>query len=333
MADTRFDVLGIGNAIVDIIARAEEDFLVREKLVKGSMRLIDAAEAERLYGAMAPAIETSGGSAGNTVAGVASLGGRAAFFGKVANDQLGQIYRHDMHAQGVHFQTAPEIGGPPTARSMIVVTPDGERTMNTYLGACLDLSPEDVDAGVVRDSAILYMEGYLYDPPKAKEAFRAAAGIAHKAGRKVSLTLSDSFCVDRYRAEFLGMIRDHTIDILLANDSEAKSLYETSSLDAAIRQLGKDCKLAAVTVGSEGCYVVDGASIDKVPAHPVEEVVDLTGAGDLFAAGFLYGVARGMTLTDAAGLGSLAAASVIGHVGPRPAVSLQDLARRLGHRV
>lgn len=333
MRTTRFDLLGMGNAIVDIIARAEEDFLLREGLVKGSMRLIDAAEAERLYGAMTAAIEASGGSAGNTIAGVASLGGKAAFFGKVANDQLGQIYRHDMHAQGVHFATAPNAGGPPTARSIIVVTPDGERTMNTYLGACLDLSPEDVEANVVRDAAIVYMEGYLYDPPKAKEAFRTAAGIAHKAGRKVSLTLSDAFCVDRYRAEFLGMIRDHTVDILLANDSEAKSLYETSSLDAAIQQLGKDCRLAAVTVGAEGCYVVNSSSIEKVPAHPVEEVVDLTGAGDLFAAGFLYGVARNMKLTEAASLGSLMAASVIGRLGPRPAVSLKDLAESRAYAI
>lgn len=328
MTDLRFDLLGIGNAIVDVIARAEEDFLVREKLVKGSMRLIDANEAERLYGAMAPAIETSGGSAGNTVAGIASLGGKAAFIGKLAADQLGQIYRHDMRAQGVDFQTPAQNGGPPTARCMIIVTPDGERTMNTYLGACLELMPADIDAKTVEAAEITYMEAYLYDPPQAKEAFRVAAAIAHRAGRKVSLTLSDSFCVDRYRSEFLAMIKDGTIDILLANEHELKSLYETSSLAAGLEALGHDCRLAAVTLGAKGCAVLSKGKIEEIPAFPVAEVVDLTGAGDLFAAGFLFGIARKMPNRAAARLGAIAAAAVIGHIGPRPAGSLKELAER-----
>jgi sugar/nucleoside kinase (ribokinase family) len=330
MADPEFDVLGIGNAIVDIIARTEDDFLVREGLSKGSMHLIDAARAETLYGHMGPAIEASGGSAGNTAAGVASLGGKAAFIGKVADDSLGKVYRHDMAATGVHFATAPLIGGAPTARSMILITPDGERTMNTYLGACQALSPADIDSDVVGRAAITYLEGYLWDPPEAKKAFRRAAEVAHAAGRRVSITLSDAFCVDRYRAEFLDLIRSHTVDILLANDSELKSLYETADLDTAVALLRRDCRLSAVTVGSDGALVVTPDGVEAVPATPVETVADLTGAGDLFAAGFLYGIARKMTLGDAGRLGCLAASEVIGHVGPRPARSLRDLANEAG---
>ncbi|MCW5696993.1 MAG: adenosine kinase [Bauldia sp.] len=331
MAELRFDVLGIGNAIVDVLARADDDLLVRERLAKGSMRLIDAAEAERIYGALGPAVESSGGSAGNTVAGVASLGGRGAFIGKVADDQLGAIYRHDMRALGVTFDTPPLAdAGVPTARSMILVTPDGERTMNTYLGAAQALGPEDIDEGVVAASAITFLEGYLWDPPRAKDAFRRAATLAHAAGRRVALTLSDSFCVDRYRAEFLDLIRSRTVDILLANVGELRSLYETAHLPTALAALQADAPLAAVTSGEDGSYVVTPGRIDHVAVDPVETVVDATGAGDLYAAGFLLGLARGIPLTDAARLGSLAAAEVISHMGARPATPLKQLAAEAG---
>jgi sugar/nucleoside kinase (ribokinase family) len=315
------------------MARVEDDFLVSEKLSKGTMHLIDAPRAETLHRAIPGAVERSGGSAGNTAAGVASLGGRAAFIGKVADDALGRLYRADMHETGVHFATAPLASGAPTARSMILITADGERTMNTYLGACQMLGPDDIDETVVRGSAITYLEGYLWDPPEAKKAFRRAATIAHAAGRRVSITLSDAFCVDRYRQEFLELIRSRTVDILFANDLELKSLYETANLETAVSLLRKDCALAAVTTGADGALVVQPDSVDSVPATPVETVVDLTGAGDLFSSGFLYGVARGMALTDSARLGTLAAAEVIGHIGPRPAVSLRGLAQQEGFPV
>jgi sugar/nucleoside kinase (ribokinase family) len=333
MPETAYDVLGIGNAIVDVMARIEDDFLIAEKLAKGTMHLIDATRAETLHKVIPFAIERSGGSAGNTAAGVASLGGRAAFIGKVADDELGQLYRSDMHKTGVAFDTSPLSSGAPTARSMILITPDGERTMNTYLGACQMLGPDDIDAAVVRAAAITYLEGYLWDPPEAKKAFRRAASIAHDAGRKVSITLSDAFCVDRYRAEFLELINSRTVDILFANDLELKSLYETSSLEAAVAALRRDCALAAVTTGADGALVVTPEEVSVVSASPVTTVADLTGAGDLFAAGFLYGVAGGISLTDAARLGALAAAEVIGHIGPRPAVPLLDLARREGFAI
>ncbi len=330
MAEPAFDVLGIGNAIVDVMARVDDDFVVAERLAKGTMHLIDGERAETLHRAIPDAIERSGGSAGNTAAGVASLGGRAAFIGKVADDPLGHLYRSDMHATGVAFETAPLPHGAPTARSMILITPDGERTMNTYLGACQMLTPDDIDAATVSAAAITYLEGYLWDPPLAKEAFRRAAAIAHAAERKVSLTLSDAFCVDRFRAEFLDLIRGGTIDILFANDLELKSLYTTSSLEAAVAAIKDDCALTAVTVGGDGALVVTAAGVEAVAATPVDEVVDLTGAGDLFASGFLYGVARGFTLADSARLGTMAAAEVIAHIGPRPAEPLAALATRAG---
>jgi len=330
MPETRYDVLAIGNAIVDIMAHAEDDFLVDQGLTRGSMRLIDANEADRLYDLMGPAIETSGGCAGNTAAGVASFGGNAAFIGKVADDQFGKLYTHDMRAIGVAFGTGPLAGGAPTARSMILVSPDGERTMNTYLGACQNLTSADIDRDTVAAAAIVYLEGYLWDPPQAKDAFRCAAEFAHEAGRQVSLTLSDSFCVDRFREEFLGLIRDRTVDILFANESEVRSLYQTADFETGVHALQKDCRIAAVTMGAEGALVVTHDGVRRVSATPVETVVDTTGAGDLFAAGFLFAHARGMSLTDAARLGTVAAAEVIGHVGARPAVSLADLARQSG---
>jgi sugar/nucleoside kinase (ribokinase family) len=330
MSALKFDVLAIGNAIVDVMARTEEDFLVAEKLSKGTMHLIDGERAETLHSRMNGAIERSGGSAGNTAAGIASLGGRAAFIGKVADDPLGQVYRNDMQEVGVYFATEPLLQGDPTARSMILITPDGERTMNTHLGACQALGPGDIDPATVTAAAITYLEGYLWDPPEAKKAFRRAAEISHGAGRQVSITLSDAFCVDRYRAEFLDLMRTKTVDIVFANDSELKSLYETSDLDTAVKAMREDCALAAVTVGADGALVVEPGGVTAVPATPVAEVVDLTGAGDLFASGFLLGVARAMPLKDAARLGTMAAAEVIGHIGPRPQTPLSIVAEKAG---
>jgi len=330
MTDAKFEVLGIGNAIVDVIAKAEDDFIVREKLIKGSMRLIETSEAERLYGLMGQAIQTSGGCAGNTAAGVASFGGRAAFIGKVADDALGQVYRHDMRALGIHFPTQPLIDSYPTARSMILITPDGERTMNTYLGASQQLSPSDIDQATVAAARITYLEGYLWDPPLAKDAFRKAAAIAHEASRQVALTLSDSFCVDRYREEFFGLIRDGSVDIIFANSAEVHSLYQTADFDTALKQLREDARLAAVTAGGDGAFVVSRDAIELVPAHPVESLVDTTGAGDLFAAGFLYALARRLPHATCAAFGHLAAAEVISHIGPRPAVSLSEMAEQAG---
>ena len=331
MSAPRFDVLGIGNAIVDIIARTEDDFILREGLAKGSMRLIDSAEAERLYGHMPQAIEMSGGCAGNTAAGVASFGGRAAFIGKVADDHLGGVYAHDIRAMGIHFGTAPLGAGiAPTARSMILVTPDGERTMNTYLGACQHLTEADIDAEVVAATAITYLEGYLWDPPEAKKAFRRAAEIAHANGREVAITLSDSFCVDRYRAEFLELIRSKTVDIVFANVAEVKALYETADFGTAIAALRQDAKLAAVTMSEKGSIVVTADQAVAVPAHPVETVFDTTGAGDLYAAGFLFGYSQGFELAMAAQFGGLAAAEIISHLGARPQVALRGFAEQAG---
>jgi sugar/nucleoside kinase (ribokinase family) len=328
-----FDVLAIGNAIVDILARTEDSFLVEIGVSKGMMRLIDAAEADRLYARMGPAIEASGGSAGNTAAGVASFGGRAAYIGKVADDAFGRIFRHDIGALGVHFGTAALNGvggGAPTARSMILITPDGERTMNTFLGACTRLGEADIDPDVVAAAEITYLEGYLWDPPEAKKAFRRAAAIAHAAGRKVAITLSDSFCVDRWRAEFLDLMRSRTVDIVFANKEEIKALYTTSDLDSAVAAIRADCSLAAVTLGSEGALAATADVAVRVPAYPVETVADLTGAGDQFAAGFLLGLTRELGLADAARLGCLAGAEVIAHIGPRPQVSLRALAEANG---
>ena len=330
MAAAKLDVLTIGNAIVDVLAHTEEDFLVREKLVKGSMRLIDGAEADRLYDHMGAAQLISGGCAGNTAAGVASFGGRAGFIGKVADDELGHFYRHDMMALGIAFPTAPLTDGTPTARSMILITPDGERTMNTYLAACQELTPADIDRKTVESAAITYLEGYLWDPPKAKEAFRIAAGIAHGAGRKVAITLSDSFCVDRFRDEFIELMRSGTLDIVFANRHEALSLYQTSDFETAVECLARDIPLAVVTMSEAGSMAVAGGNRVMIPAALVDRLVDLTGAGDQYAAGFLYGLAHGFPHEVCGRLGSLAAAEVISHVGARPVNSLRQLAGQAG---
>jgi sugar/nucleoside kinase (ribokinase family) len=327
---TTYDVLTIGNAIVDIIARTEDDFLGANNIIKGAMNLIDAERAELLYARMGPAIETSGGSAGNTAAGVANLGGRAAYFGKVSKDHLGGVFRHDMTAQGVAFNTEALHGNPPTARSMIFVTPDGERSMNTYLGACVELKPADIDEDMVAASKITYFEGYLWDPPLAKDAIRLAAKIAHKHGRKVAMTLSDSFCVDRYRDEFLELMRSGTVDIVFANEHELKALYQTSDFDTALSALRNDCELAAVTLSEKGSVIVRGQETVTVAPVAVDTVVDTTGAGDLYAAGVLFGMTQGYNLARCGELGSLAAAIVISQIGPRPQVNLRDAAQERG---
>ncbi len=330
MAAPRYDVLGIGNAIVDVIARAEDDFLVAHGMHKGTMALIDQARAEKIYQAMGPAVESSGGSAANTIVGVASFGGRAAFVGKVKDDELGRAFAHDIRSARVAFDSTPAGDGPSTARCYIMVTPDGERTMNTFLGAAQDLQPADIDEAKVASAALTYLEGYLWDPPQAKEAFVKAAAVAHKAGRRVALTLSDAFCVDRYRAEFLALIRKGTVDIIFANEHELHSLYETADFDTAVKALRADAKLAVVTRSEKGCVVVTRKTVEAVQAMPIERVVDVTGAGDLFAAGFLVGLARGKDNRTAARLGALAAAEVIQHIGARPAVSLKALAAENG---
>jgi adenosine kinase len=330
MPTAKFDVLTIGNAIVDVLAHTEDDFLVREGLVKGSMRLIDGGEAERLFDHMGPSQLISGGCAGNTAAGVASFGGRAAFIGKVADDELGRFYHHDINALGIHFPTTPLPDGTPTARSMILITPDGERTMNTYLAACQELTPADIDRGTVESAAITYLEGYLWDPPKAKEAFRIAAELAHGAGRMVAMTLSDSFCVDRFRDEFIELMRSGALDIVFANRHEALSLYQTSDFETAVECLERDVALAVVTMSEEGSMAISGGKRVRIPAALVEKIVDLTGAGDLYAAGFLYGLARGYPHEICGRLGSLAAAEVISHIGARPNESLKQLAGQAG---
>ncbi len=330
MTTTRFDVLGIGNAIVDVLARTEDDFLIKQAMHKGSMQLIDEARAASLYDAMGPTVEISGGSAANTIVGVASLGGRGAFVGKVRDDEFGRTFRHDIRAAGVAFDTPPASHGAATGRCYVLVTPDGERTMNTYLGAAQDLHPDDIDVEAVAAAEITYLEGYLWDPPHAKEAFRKAAAAAHQAERLVALTLSDAFCVDRYRAEFLHLIKTGTVDIVFANERELHSLYQTADFDTAVNAIRTDGRLAVVTRSEKGCLIVTREETEAVRAFPVERVVDATGAGDLFAAGFLVGLSRGGGYRTAAQLGSLAAAEVIGHIGARPESSLKALADENG---
>jgi sugar/nucleoside kinase (ribokinase family) len=327
MAAIRYDVLGIGNAIVDVIARTDDDFLAAQRMRKGSMQLIDEARAAGIYDAMGPAVEISGGSAANTIVGAASLGARTAFVGKVKDDELGRVFAHDIRAAGVAFATPPASDGPSTARCYVLVTPDGERTMNTYLGAAQDLHPNDIDPDAVAGAQITYLEGYLWDPPHAKEAFLEAAKIAHAAGRDVALTLSDAFCVDRYRAEFLDLIRTGTVDLVFANERELHSLYQTADFDTAVNALRNDARLAVVTRSEKGCLVVTREETDAVPASPIERLVDATGAGDLFAAGFLVGLSRGADYRSCARLGALAAAEVIQHIGARPETSLKALAQ------
>jgi sugar/nucleoside kinase (ribokinase family) len=331
LADMRFDVLTIGNAIVDVIAPIDPGFLAREGLTEGIMHLIDAEQSEALYERMPiDKRRISGGSAANTAAGVASLGGRAAFVGKVASDDLGDIFEDDLKRLGVHYGVSRLSGGPATARSMILVSPGGERTMNTYLGACHQLTTADIKEDEIGGAAITYMEGFLWDPPEAKKAFVMAAHFAHKHERATSFTLSDPFCVGRFREEFLDLIRSKTIDYVLGNIEELKSLYETDTLSSAVQAIAKDAELAAITMGAEGAMVVHHGEVITVPAYAIDQVVDATGAGDLFASGFLLAVARGQDLDAALKLGCLAASEVISHIGARPVLDLEELAREHG---
>jgi sugar/nucleoside kinase (ribokinase family) len=319
-----FDVVGMGNALVDVIAHADDDFLESHDLVKGSMTLVDTDRAVHLYRALGAAVEMSGGSAANTMCGIASFGGTAAYVGKVSDDELGDVFGHDLLAVGVAFRPGGRAEGVPTGRCIIVVTPDAQRTMNTYLGVSSLLSSDDLDEPAIADGAVLYMEGYLFDRDDAKKAFRRAAGVAHEAGRKVSLTLSDSFCVDRHRQDFAALVRDE-VDILFGNGDELCSLYELDSLEEAIARVRSECELAAITAGKDGSYIVSVDDVVEVPAQPVARVLDTTGAGDLYAAGFLYGYTRDLPLADCGRIGSIAAAEVISHVGPRPLVELRTL--------
>jgi sugar/nucleoside kinase (ribokinase family) len=322
--DARFDVLAIGNAMVDVLAHADDSVVAAHGMVKGTMNLIDAERARELYAAMPPAIEMSGGSAANTAVGVAMLGGRAAYIGKVADDQLGGVFRHDISAAGVAYEHPP-ANDSSTGTCLILITPDAHRTMNTFLGAGADLGPDDIDEALVRDSLVVYLEGYLWDPPPAKEAFLKAMRIAREAGRRVALTLSDPFCVERHRDEVLELARDH-VDVLFANEAELMSLYQLTEFEAAVERVRADCEMAAVTRSEKGSVVVAGAQTHAIAAEPVEQLVDTTGAGDLYAAGFLVGLTQGRPLDVCGRLGGVAAAEIISHVGPRPEQDLRALA-------
>lgn len=323
MTEHTYDILGIGNAIVDVVARADDSFLSRHDMHKGAMNLIDTATADKIYAAMPPGQESSGGSAANTCAVAANLGVRVAYIGKVADDQLGEVFRHDIKAVGVHFPTAPLSGGVPTARCLILVTPDGQRTMNTFLGACVTLTTADVDSDLVAACAVTYLEGYLFDPPEAQAAFHKAAAAAHAAGRQVALSLSDAFCVNRHRAAFLDLVANH-VDVLFANESEITALYECNTFEEAAAAARKDVALAALTRSEAGSLILRGAETITVAAEPTK-VLDTTGAGDAYAAGFLSGLTTGKTLAQCGRMGSIAAAEVISHFGARPETDLRRL--------
>jgi sugar/nucleoside kinase (ribokinase family) len=323
MTEPTYDILGIGNAIVDVVAAAADQFLSRHDMHKGAMQLIDTAAADALYAAMPPGIETSGGSAANTCAVAAALGARVAYVGKVADDQLGQVFRRDINAIGVHFPTAPLAGGAPTARCLILVTPDGQRTMNTFLGACVTLDASDVHAPLVAAAKITYLEGYLFDPPAAQSAFYKAAEAAHAAGRQVALSLSDAFCVNRHRDAFRKLVAGH-VDILFANEVEITALYETNSFEEAAEAARKDTALAVLTRSEQGSLILHGAETIQVQAHPAK-VVDTTGAGDAYAAGFLAALTAGKPLAECGRTGSIAAAEIISHYGARPEADLKKL--------
>jgi len=324
-----YDVAAIGNAIVDVISPADDAFLASENLLKGGMELIDEDRANQIYGRMGPGIETSGGSAANTISGVASFGGRGAFCGKVARDQLGEVFVHDIQSQGIGFGSSPLVGGPATGRCLIAVTPDGQRTMATYLGSAALFAPDDVDADLIAAAQIVYLEGYLFDPLPARRAFAKAAAIARTHERLIALTLSDAFVVDRHREALLGFIQSE-VDVLFANESEITSLFQTASFDQAAEAARSVVQIAAVTRSEQGSVVIAGADSHLIPAVAIEKVVDTTGAGDQYAAGFCFGLSQGRSLEVCGRLGSLAAAEVIAHYGPRPQVSLKELAAKAG---
>lgn len=327
-----YDVCAVGNAIVDVIADADDAFLASYGIAKGSMTLIDEQRADFLYQNIGPGIEMSGGSAGNTVAGIAALGGTPTFIGKVKDDQLGGIYRHDMRASGVHFPTAPSKDGPATGRSLILVTPDSQRSMSTFLGACVNLSPDDIDQQLVANAQITFLEGYLFDKPKAQEAFHVAAKIAHKAGRLLALTLSDTFCVDRHREGFRQLVRED-VDFLIANEYELMALYQVPTFEEAMEAARAEVGTVVGTRSEKGAVIVRGEESYIIEAENVPVVLDSTGAGDLFAAGLLFGVTHGYALPVAGRLGAIAAAEVISHYGPRPQRDLKEMAREKGIRI
>jgi len=329
MAERTYDVVGIGNAIVDIIARCDDAFLSKHDLAKGFMRLIDADEADHLYAAMGPAVERSGGSAANTIAGLASFGAKGGFIGRVAADQFGGIFRHDIRSLGVTYETAPADDGAPTARCLVLVTPDGERTMNTFLGASVGFKPSDLDAFMIESAKIVYLEGYLFDRDEAKGAFREAARLAKSSGAKVALSLSDAFCVDRHREDFRKLVREDA-HIVFANEKEITALYEVNSFEEAVSEVHRDCELAVLTRSEQGSVIVAPDQVIAIEAAPVAHVVDVTGAGDLYSAGFLYGLTQGLSLNACGMLGSLAASEIIGHLGARPERSLHGLAKAAG---
>lgn len=324
-----YDVVGIGNAIVDIISRTDDGFLAKHGLEKGFMRLIDADEAAALYEQMGPATERSGGSVANSIAGLASFGGNGGFIGRVAADQFGGIFRHDIRSLGIAYETAPASDGTPTARCLVLVTPDGERTMNTFLGASVDFAPADIDRGLIGASRIVYLEGYLFDKDAAKAAFREAARLARDAGAKVALSLSDPFCVDRHRDDFRALVKDGA-DIVFANEKEITALYQVNSFLEAADAALQDCELAVLTRSEAGSMIVSDGETTEISANPVPRVVDATGAGDLYAAGFLFGLTRDLPLEVCGRLGSLAAAEAISHIGARPETNLLKLAQTQG---
>ncbi len=325
---SELDVVGVGNALVDVLTHTDDAFIAEQEaasgMKRGTMNLIDERRAVELYGLMGQGTEVSGGSAANTLAGLASFGGKGGFIGKVADDQLGQVFTHDMRTNGTVYRTQPLILGPKTGRCLILVTPDAERTMNTYLGAAVELCPADIDEDLIGSGRVTYLEGYLFDKPAAKDAFREAGKIAHDAGRKVSLTLSDPFCVERHRADFLNLVHGHT-DILFANEDEIKSLFKVGDFDAAVRLVAKACETAVLTRSEKGAVIVHNEQIYEIPAEPVARVVDTTGAGDQFAAGFLFGYTRNMPADVCGRLGARAAAEIISHIGPRPEISYATL--------
>ncbi len=331
MTDTVFDVLTIGNAITDVLAESDDGFLEREGMTKGIMHLVEGERADYLYDLMPEdKRQISGGSAANTAVGVTSLGGRAAFVGKVADDDIGHFYTEDLQSAGVSYTTPWLEHGSGSGRSMILITPDGERTMNTYLGACHNLTDQDILEDDISGAEITFMEGYLWDPPEAKRAFVKAAEIAHRHGRAAAITLSDPFCVNRFRGEFLDLMRSKTVDYVFANLEELKALYGTDDVGAAVRQIGSDCRIAAITMGARGAMAVRNGEVMTVPAYPVERVADATGAGDLFASGFLLGIARGLDTEKALHLGAMSASEIISHVGARPQSSLAEMGKTLG---
>lgn len=324
MSKEPVEIVGIGNAIVDVLSKTEEDFLRIHQLNKGAMTLIEEDQAEALYQKMGPGTAVSGGSAANTIAAFAAMGGSAGFIGKVSNDQLGEVFRHDIRATGVKFDTAVLEDGPSTARCLILITPDAQRTMCTFLGACVWLAPSDLDEAMIAEAGVTYLEGYLFDPPHAKKAFRRACEVAHAAGKKVALSLSDPFCVQRHRDEFLDLVEKH-VDILFANEEEIMALYKVDDFDQAVYQVRQHCELAALTRSAKGSVIVTATEVFQIDAAPVEKVVDTTGAGDMYAAGFLFGLSRDMPLPECGRIASVAAAEVISHVGARPQTDMAKL--------